>query len=340
MLELIIYLGKRDFPRDLLLSYGAMKTINFQLPDKKKIFQAGGIHGYNFEICIMGLKRISPNLWVRIKSGWRTGLTFLLGVATIGGLILAGVSGAGVHIPAKLIIGLGIVLVLLTLLVAYVTGRMKLLPDLFVDETGSDGPYVCEFCSPNELREACELTKPFYGHEYVDFSLAESWRQKNPKGFVQITNSQHNLCACFGVLALSDSFMEHFILGELADTQLLSADICDFEDSIKCTKLYISGVVVRDPSTYIGSKRARVMLWSMLVYLEKLYGLNESRELFAIGVTEEAEKLMKHLGFQIIQEKRHRVDKCNLYSFNLSKDSWNRLISLVGDLSPMTTINF
>ena len=264
----------------------------------------------------------------------------MLAVATVGGFILGGISVAGIHVSTRLIIGCGIILVILTLLVAYLRGRMKLLPALFVDEMGLDGPYVCDFCSSNNLREACELTKPFYGHEYVDCSIAEDWRRKNPKSFVQITNSQDILCACFGILALSDSFMEQFIAGRRADTQLLSDSICSFDDSIKCTRLYVSGVVVRDSSTYIGSKRARVMVWSMLRYLQKIYGLKRKRELYAIGVTKESEKLMKHLDFQLVQEGRHRVDKCNLYQYDLSKESWSRLVALIGDFSPMTTINF
>lgn len=288
----------------------------------------------------MVLKKISPNFWIRIKSGRQAGITFFLTTAATAGVIFGGMSVSGVQVSIELIITCGAILIILTFLVAYIRGKMKLLPDILIDEMGLDVPYVCDYCTSDNLREACELTKPFYGHEYVDFPTAELWRQANNKCFVQISNSTGTLCACFGILALTDSFMDQFILGRVKDAQLLADDICNLKDSQKCNKLYLSGIVVRDSSTFMGSKRALVMIWSMLMYLKKVYGLRRKRELYAISVTKESERLMKHLGFKLVQEGQHRLDKCNLYMYDLSSESWNKLLALVGDYSPMTTMNF
>lgn len=189
--------------------------------------------------------------------------------------------------------------------------------------------------SEEALRHACEMTKPYYRHEYVSPEIAVQWWMKNPKAFIQITNSGGELCACFGVLALSKSFMEQFIKGNVSDTQLRTSDICSFSESKRANQLYISGVVVRDPSTHIGRKRATVMIWAMMIYVKKLYGLKRQRELFAVSITRESEQLMKNLGFQLACEGKERQDKCNTYKYILNHESWKKLILIVGDYSVM-----
>jgi hypothetical protein len=179
------------------------------------------------------------------------------------------------------------------------------------------------------------MTRPFYGHEYVEPEKAVLWLRKNPKAFIEMVNEDDELCACFGVLALSDSFMEQFIKGRVSDTQLEADDICGDLESKKCTRLYISGVIVREHTSYRGHKRASVMIWAMLTYAKKLYGLRRRRELFAVAVTKESERLMKRLGFQMACEKNSRTDECNLYSYMLTKDSWDHMIGQVGDWSKL-----
>jgi hypothetical protein len=73
----------------------------------------------------------------------------------------------------------------------------------------------------------------------------------------------------------------------------------------------------------------------MLSYAKKLYGLRRRRELFAVAVTKESERLMKGLGFKMACEGVNRTDECNLYSYVLTKDSWEHMISQVGDWSKL-----
>jgi hypothetical protein len=217
---------------------------------------------------------------------------------------------------------------------------MKLIPDSLIDEMSSDGSYSCEFCSGPKLREACDMTKPYYGNEYVSADIAEQWRMKNPKAFVQITNSTGELCACFGILALRDSFMNEYIRGNVADTQLRGDDILSFAESKKCKSLYISGIVVRDPSKHAGHKRACVMIWVMLHYMKRVFGLKQEREMFAVAVTKESERLMKHFNFTMVGNGHQRKDRHDMYCLTLSKSAWDKMMMKVSDYSAMCKIMF
>lgn len=173
-----------------------------------------------------------------------------------------------------------------------------MLPDSFVDEMGSERSYRAEYCTGSALREACDLTKTATGRN-VSHDVAEQWRVKNPQAFVQIRDPAKGLCAAFCVLALSDSFMDQFIRGTVTDHQLTADDVLSGDESRRCTRLYLSGVVVRDAGSFLASKRARVMCWAMLEYVRRLYGLSAERDLYAIAVTNESSRLMTNLDFSL-----------------------------------------
>ena len=138
-----------------------------------------------------------------------------------------------------------------------------------VEEVGSDGAYRCKPVTSENLRLACELTRPYYGHEFVRHEIAEQWRVANEEAFECVTNKEGDLCAAFGILPLKDSFMDLFLDGRIEDPQLQAKDILPPGNVRQCKRLYISGVVVRDPTKMIGNKRARVMLWAMLMHLKR-----------------------------------------------------------------------
>lgn len=288
----------------------------------------------------MAMKRVRPSPWARLRSGWKAGVA--AGAAAIGGgrTILAFTSAADLHFTPQLL-AIGATLFLFVgLTAAYIRGRSKLLPDIFVDEIGTEPSFRAELCTAAALREACDLTRDSYRHEYVSHQIAEQWRIKNPRAFVQIIKPDNRLCAAFGVLALSESFMEQFIGGRVSDLQLGGDDIHSWPESEKCSRLYLSGVVVLDPSTIPGCKRARVMLWVMLEYVRQLYGLKTRRQLYAVAVTKESIRLMSSLGFVVETPAANRIDKCDLYRYELTEASWNALLSRIGNLSPMCSCDF
>jgi len=283
----------------------------------------------------MSIKRKSPNWWVRLKSGSRTGLTtFVTSVGLSSGVITA-IASTGTYLSVGAIGGVGILCVVTGVTSAWIRGRMRLLPDSFLDEMGLDGLYRCEFCTGAYFKEACDMTELYYKKGYIPCEIAELWRIKNPKGFVAIINSEGLLCGCFGVIVIKDSFMDQFIAGKVTEKQIENDDVCSFEESKKADRIYISGVVVKTRSTYMGSKRACVMLWALIRYLKDMYGLRRSRTLFALAVTEEAERLLKKLNFQVHTPAQRRLDKCNLYSLPFNKKTMDNLMIQVGDFSPM-----
>ncbi len=286
------------------------------------------------------MRRVRANWIRRLKAGRTFGVGTVLSLVAVWVACIGCISAAGVTIAMGYQAAGFAACVAIGSVVAYVRGRMKLLPDCLIDDMSSDGAYECRYISGKGLREACELTRPYYRHEYVPGEIAEQWRVKNPHAFVEITNAEGVLCASFGIIGLVDSFFDQFVAGRLTDMKATADDILDSSATNKAARLYISGVVVRDSETYCGHKRARVMLWCMVVYCRRILGKRGNIKLYALAVTPDSERLLKGVGFSLASAARDRADKCNLYSFVLDERSLVGLECRVGDLSKMCSVEF
>ena len=283
------------------------------------------------------IKRIKPNWFVRVYNSWASGLSTIVGLCTIAGLFLFLYSPQKFYWYYKILL-LGII-VLIGFCVAYVRGKQKLLPSTFIDELSGENSYSVSFCSTKGLREADEMTKPYYGSGFIPFDQIEQWRLQNEKGFVQINNSDGFLCTCFVILGLERSFFDQFIAGRVTEHEIDSNVILSFEGMKKEDRIYISGVVVREPGGYLGAKRATVMLWTMLEYINKVFGLRKTRTFYAVGLTKESEKLLRVMGFKICCNKESRKDHSNLYKIDLDKETWLKMLTKVGNFSKMVSFS-
>jgi len=282
------------------------------------------------------MKRITPNIFKRIYNGRSVGILVVLGLCTFGGFYFTLNKPQNFGFYHKLItftlIGLSGVIT------SYLRGCQKLLPHTIIDELSSENNYSISFCDNQSLREADEMTRPYFGRGFIPFDQIEQWRLKNQKGFVQINNSEGTLCACFVILGLESSFLDQFIAGRLTEHDISSDVVLSFDEMKKENRIYLSGVVVREPYSYMGYKRTRVMLWTILQYIKKVFGLRKSRIFYAIGLTKESEKLLNTMGFKLCSNKESRKDKSNLYRIKLDKNKWEKLIARIGDYSKMASM--
>jgi hypothetical protein len=181
-----------------------------------------------------------------VSRGRGRGLAVLLGLSTSLGFLFSLAlpeesRGAGTLVA----VGLGVLG--LSVAAAWYFGKPTFIPITLVQEMKEAEGYRAQYCTPEHLQEACEMTRPYYGHEYVEGNVAEQWRAKNPQGFIEILNGSGELCACFGLLGLTESFREQFYAGNATDTRLRPQDILGPDETRRCRYLYISGIVVRDP---------------------------------------------------------------------------------------------
>lgn len=287
------------------------------------------------------MKRRSPTIIDRFRFGFKFGLKVFGILCTVATTLIGIISATGNFFSFSIIIIVFGAIVFISLIASYLKGIGPHIPDIFYgDDEGTDGQCIAEFCDPKRLEEACEMTKKHYKQEYVPAERAEQWRLKNPKAFVDILNKNGELISSFGIIALKETFLDTFLKGLVADTQLNGDDVLNIRNSKKSIKIYISGVVVSEAGKSIGHRRAKMMVWAMLIYYKKYYGFKLNRELYAVAVNKESSSLLKNCGFKLMMAGKNRVDKGELYKLDISYDSWQRLLKRVGDFTEICKINF
>lgn len=272
-------------------------------------------------------------LLYRIMIGWLDAVRlFAMFIAFFGALFTIALVAA-FSVPAVLIaISIAICFLVPSIRLLFLQKLEHLPSDIIFNEHGDDH-YTSTYCTTQSLKEANALTRPFYRHEYVSDDVVEQWRLKNSHAFVGVTNSQNTLCASFGILALEYSFFQQFLKGRVTDKELRADDILTLADSKGSSNLYISGVVVRDPIRMIGSRRASVMIWAMLEYLKKVYGVRKTRSIYAIAVNSSSENLLRNCGFTLTQKSDGRKDNLNLYMLDLTISKINNIYTRIGNYS-------
>lgn len=256
--------------------------------------------------------------------------------ATIAGFVLS----AGIIDDVRVKWGVFVLVFGAGLMAAYISGRQRTLPLLVCDELSTELRYVCRPCSPGNLQEASRIVQRIFGRNHIDYNLLEQWRLRNPKGFMEIVNEKDVLVGCFVVIGVAQSFMDEFKRGTVSEALITSDVVLPIAEAKRLKDVYISGVMVRDPGGYLGSKRARVLIWSMLKYLKHHYGIPSKRSLYAVALTKEAEKLLKSLNFSICSPASGRVDRHNLYKIDCTKEHWEDVSRQTGDLSLMCSISY
>ena len=218
--------------------------------------------------------------------------------------------------------------------------RVMHIPDVPFLGAGDTQNLRCTICTANQLCEANILATSFYGRDAISDDVVEQWRLTNPNMYACVLNPSGEVESSFSVMPLTDSFLDQFIAGKVIEAQIAADDIIPPSDSRRSSRLYIGGVVVKDPRSPRGQMRIGAMLWAMLVYLRKFYGLKRKRTLYALAATKEGERLLKHLNFSLVCSASQREDGHDLYSLSLDSESVGSMEHNIPDYHQICCIDF
>lgn len=245
----------------------------------------------SFKRTIYFIKYQIRNSWKRIVIIFISSMGFISAIVQITG------------IPASLLlffITLGISLIV-TIISCFINISIVHIPDI------TQSKMVCHLCKAEDLREANDLSIPFYRKDALNFELINSWREKNPNIFLCLKDS-NELVASFSLIPIKNSFMDMFISGRVKEDQLTTDDIYEPEKDKDAYRLYIAGIIVKNPGTPKSRSYTRVMVWALINFYKKHYGTTKVREVYGLAATKGGEKFMKDLSFELISTKDKRKD--------------------------------
>lgn len=259
-------------------------------------------------------------------------------LAGICATIFAFIDIAGGVLNSSLVMWVCLVISLTSVAFSFLYSRKAHLPDIVIFDDEKDDKYTVRYADENSERMMNSFTSIYFGEFYIEDDEVELWRKINPNGFLMLYNQHNQPCGDITILGIEEKFMDLLIKGEISDAELTSDKIMSFEDTRKNSCIYITGIIVLDPITTLGRKRALALIWATVQYLKKYFISNPPKKIYAVAITKESENLLPKLGFQVEGIKNRRVDNHTLYSLTISKESLHRVISRIGDYSSLCKV--
>lgn len=287
----------------------------------------------------MNYQRIRVNFINKIKYGISSGINSFVWLTSVVVATLFGfISITGTTLSVPIIVYIVSAIFLICIIITFIKGKVGHLPDKILFDTEHDKSYTIEYETKNVCLFFNNQTISYFGRDYVDDHIVEKWLAKNPKGFLYLKNQLNEPCAAIAIFSIKNSFMEQFIKGRVTEHDLDSDDVLNLELSKKANTLYLAVIIVHEPHSIIGNKRALVMLWGLIKYIKKNYGTKKERKIYAVPVNNASENLLKNFGFSIDSFAKCRRDKHNLYSLQLTKSTLNNALMRIGDYSNICTV--
>ncbi|MDX2001739.1 MAG: hypothetical protein SFW35_04880 [Chitinophagales bacterium] len=221
----------------------------------------------------------------------------------------------------------------------YIKGKVEHLPDEIVIEDEDEVCYTLTYETAETCKQFNQETSKYFGTDFLEDPIIETWRLRNPRGFIYIRNMADLPCAAMAIIALENSFFEQFIKGKLSEADIESDDILSFEETKKSINLYLAAIIVKDPHTLKGNRRAIAMVWGLIKYLQKHFNYRKKRKLYAVPINKSSENLLKRFGFVKVGNKESRKDSHDLYVLELTPDNLNRALTRIGDYSNVCKVS-
>jgi hypothetical protein len=287
----------------------------------------------------MNYTRAATRLLFRMSHGCKTGAKTLIALFTICGTLFGLAEAAGLKIPIRYVFWSLIISILISVVYGASRAETDHLPDSVVLDDEIDKTYELRFESKDVCSEFNRTSAKYFGGDSVEDPIVESWRTKSPKAFVYLRNCRGDPCAALCIFSLKPSFMEQFIKGRVSESDIEPDDILELAASKRTDSLYLSAIIVNDPQTQVGHRRAVVMVWAVIQYLKKTFGTRKKKVIYAVPVNRPSENLLRRLGFQIVSRAATRKDKHDMYSFEMTAESLVSATNRVGDYSTCCRIN-
>lgn len=213
-----------------------------------------------------------------------------------------------------------------------------LLPD-----TPSVGPRFSLECSTerNVIIQVLDLAKRVYpGVEPPPLDRYQRLVAVNPALLTVLFDSNRRVVGYFDIYPLRPDFGNLLFKGLRGELDARPEHILPPEEAWQTKRLYLAGLAVDNPGSIRGGRRALIMCWGLLEYLQHFYGGVSDREIFAEAVTHEGRAILERFGFMLESPATQRKDPYPMYRVTLSGELFSRVRSSLPDWSDVCHVHW
>lgn len=271
----------------------------------------------------------------------RLALTVGSSLMAILAITSAVLSIGGWHLAVIYIPPFAIAALVISIVLARRTTAPQFLPIELLGLRTPDNAITLHCPADTKLRsQAKKLAAEAFKRSFVlDPNVYEQLWLKNNYILACLCDENERLRGFFDVIPLRTSFAESLLQGRVSETQMTHDDVLPPSEMSRCEYLYIAGVAVENPDSYIGRYYAYVLVWGLLEHLKAFYGAANPL-LIAVASTEPGQALLEKFELKWQNGTDERVDGGNLYSIRMSKQEIERRQEWIGNWSKICSLSW
>lgn len=205
-----------------------------------------------------------------------------------------------------------IIVVLILIFASIFKERSK--NNIGVNPNFADVAFVVQSADEHDIRWIADLQKSIYAKEdAVPIGVLLEWYRVFPNGFFIIRDHLGNAVGHLDILPIKPETFKKFKDGEISETEIRGECLYTPEEKNNITDIYIESLIISIPQKSLRGLVLREVIRSVPYIIDQVGDKIAIQRISAMAATKDGEKLLRHLGFQLISRANERKDRHNMF---------------------------
>jgi hypothetical protein len=148
--------------------------------------------------------------------------------------------------------------------------------------------------------------------------ILTDWFARNPNGFSTIKRDGERI-GHIDLLPLNDSAFSRFTRGVITEREIRGSELHASEERDLVTNIYVESLAVIPPDGFAAAPAIRHLLFSCMALIERVGNPERIENIIAVAATNEGQRLLQALGFDVLSYAKDRKDRHDLYAVQLAE---------------------
>lgn len=192
----------------------------------------------------------------------------------------------------------------------------------------------------DDIRWVASLQRSVYSKsDAVPLSVLLEWYKVFPNGFFIIVDHNDKPIGHIDILPIKEATLEKYKDGKIVETEIRGECLYTPQELDKITDLYVESLIVSPSHRKVRPFALRALLRSMPEIIAKVGITTTLKRISAMAATKDGERILEHLGFQMISDSAGRKDGHKMYEAKF-QSFYTRIIKAYhADTMPTANLN-
>ena len=171
----------------------------------------------------------------------------------------------------------------------------------------------------NEIGWIAEFEAEVYSREdAISEQTLLEWYTINPNGFSIVKMADGKKIGHIDILPLRPNTLDVFLNGNIVEQDIRGDSLYKASEQHLIKDLYVESIILRPPKPLSNTSAILCVLSNIVPMIERIASIEQIEYIYAIAASSSGEKLLRHLGFDVLKSAAQRKDNHDLFRVSSS----------------------